>query len=509
MIKDILQKQKIKLRFKYKEATPRILADIVTINFSLILAFFLWYLFSAKFLNYPTEVIRGNYIAFYKNSFYLITLICLFFFYLYGFYTHTRSYRSQYKAWTVFKAVTLSYLAYTFVSYFILRYSFIPRGVTLLAWILTLLTIGGTRLSKDIILKHFRIERKKDPLKFSRKIKNILVVGGAGYIGSVLVKNLCQENYSIRVLDSLIYGEEPLKKLFKNSSFEFLKGDFRNVEFVVKAIKDMDAVVHLGAIVGDPACTVDEDLSLEINTAATMLIRQVCKGYGIKKFIYASTCSVYGATDETIDENSELNPISLYARSKIEAERAIMSMSDSHFAPTIMRISTAFGQSLRPRFDLVVNLLTAKAIKEGKISIYNGFQWRPFIHVEDISNAILMLLDAPIEVIGSEIFNVGSNHMNFQIDDIGEKIKNIVPEAKVENITVDEDPRNYRVSFNKFRNKIGFSCEKTLEEGIIEIKNILEDGSISDYKDPKYNNLDLLKEKGVDKHHSQFKISIS
>jgi len=508
MIRDFIQRQSIKLRFKYREALPRIIVDLIMVNVSLTAAFFFWYILSVRILDYPTDLYK-DYMLFYTKSFYIVSIICLISFYLYGFYTHTRSYRQQYKAWTILKAVSVSYLAFTFISYFILKYSFIPRGVTFLAWAITLLTVGGTRLTKDAFLKHFKIERKKHPLKSVRKVENVLVVGGAGYIGSVLVKNLCHENYKVRVLDSLMYGDQPLKNLYKSSKFEFIKGDFRNVEYVVRTIKDMDAVIHLGAIVGDPACTIDEDLSLEINTAATMLIRQVCKGYGIKKFIYASTCSVYGATDEIINEKSELNPVSLYARSKIEAEKAVLSMSDARFAPTIMRLSTAFGLSFRPRFDLVVNLLTAKAVKEGKISIFNGFQWRPFIHVEDISNAILSLLDAPVGVIGNEIFNVGSNHMNFRIADIGEKIKSVIPQAEVVNTRVEEDPRNYRVSFDKFRNKLGFTCKKSMEEGIIEIKNALEQGLIADYKAAQFSNITLIREKGLEKNHSPFKITIS
>jgi len=429
---------------------------------------------------------------------------------LHGFYTHTRNYQSKYKAWVIFKAVTLSYLTYTFISYFILKYFFIPRGVTFFAWIYTLLTIGGTRLSKDIILKKFTIEKKKTSFKSADRIKNILLIGGAGYIGSVLVKNLLKKNYNVRILDSLIFGYQPLIREFLNApNLEFIKGDFRNVEYVVKTVKDMDAVIHLGAIVGDPACELDEDLSLEINTTATMLIRQVCKGYGIKKFLYASTCSVYGASDEIINEKSKLNPISLYATSKIEAEKAILLLADSSFAPTIMRISTAFGLSYRPRFDLVVNLLTAKAIKEGKITIFNGFQWRPFIHVEDISKAILLFLDTPITVIGGEIFNVGSNNMNHQIYDLAKKINKIIPHAKIEHINNKEDSRNYRVSFDKIRNMIGFSCNKKLEDGVIEIKKALENDLITDYKDPKYNNYDLLKEFGIEKNYFPFKIGIS
>lgn len=508
MIRDTIQRLKIKFKFKYKEALPRVFADFIMINFSLIFAFFIWLLISTNFLDYKLEIYK-KFINNYQNSFYIISLTCLVIFYLFGFYTNTRSYRSQYKAWTIFKAVTLSYLAYTFISYFILKYSFIPRGVTFFAWICTLLTIGGTRLSKEIILKKFKIEKKEDPLKSANRIKNILLVGGAGYIGSVLVKNLLKENYNVRVLDSLICGYQPLEEFLDRPNFEFIKGDFRNVEYVVKTVKEMDAVIHLGAIVGDQACELDEDLSLEINTAATMLIRHVCKGYGIKKFLYASTCSVYGVTEDIIDEKSKLSPASLYARSKIEAEKAIMSMTDSSFAPTIMRISTAFGLSYRPRFDLVVNLLTARAIKEGKFTIFNGFQWRPFIHVEDVSKAILLFLEAPIAVIGGEIFNVGSNNMNYQISAVAAKIKKIMPPTEIEHINNEKDQRSYRVSFDKIRNRIGFSCRKNLEHGIIEIKEALESGLISDYKDPKYSNYALLKELDIEKDYFLSKIGIS
>ncbi len=508
MIRDFIQKLKIKFRLKYKEALPRVIADFLMINFSLILAFFIWFLISTNFLDYKLEIYK-KFINNYQNSFYIISLTCLVIFYLFGFYTHTRGYRSQYKAWTIFRAVTLSYLAYTFFSYFILKYSFIPRGVTFFAWLVTLLTIGGTRLSKDIFLKKFKIEKKEYPLRSVHRIKNVLLVGGAGYIGSVLVKNLLKENYNVRILDSLIFGYQPLEEFLNNSNFEFIKGDFRNVECVVKTVKDMDAVIHLGAIVGDPACELDENLSLEINTTATMLIKQVCKGYGIKKFLYASTCSVYGSSDDAIDEKSKLNPASLYARSKIEAEKAIISITDSSFAPTIMRISTAFGQSYRPRFDLVVNLLTARAVKEGKINIFNGFQWRPFIHVEDISKAILLFLEAPVAVIGGEIFNVGSNNMNYRISDLGDKIKKIIPGTKIVNMPNQEDPRNYKVSFDKIRNRIGFSCRKKLEDGIIEIKQSIDNGLITDYKDPKYSNYALLKELDLEKDYFLYKIEIS
>jgi len=500
MIKNFIFSQKARFKLKYKEALPRIIMDILLINFSLMLSFLLWYVFSIKFLGYNTNIYE-KYIQYYTNSFYFISLTCIIVFFLFGFYTHTRSYRSQYKAWTIFKAVTLSYLVYTFMAYFLLTYTFIPRGITLLAWVVTLLTIGGARLSKVLILRYFSIEKRNVTHKSIRNIKNILVVGGAGYIGSVLVKNLLKENYYVRVLDSLLFEYQPLEGMLKNPRLEFVQGDFRIVEHVVKSVKDMDAVVHLGAIVGDPACSIDEELSLEINTAATHLIKQVCKGFGIKKFLYASTCSVYGATNDLINEKSRLNPVSLYAKSKIDAEKAVLAMTDSTFSPTVLRLSTAFGHSYRPRFDLVVNLLTAKATKEGNFSIYNGFQWRPFIHIEDISRAILLLLEAPAAVTGDEIFNVGSNNMNFQIADLGIKIKEIIPQVQIENIENKEDFRNYRVSFEKFRNILGFSCKRTLEEGILEINQALKTGTISDYKDPKFNNYRFLQGINLEKNN--------
>ena len=507
MIKDFIRRQKMefKLRFRFKDALSRIFADLLLINFSLVFAFVIWFFISTNLLDYEFAVYR-KFVRDYLNSFHIISLTCLIIFYLFGFYTYTRSYRSKYKAWTIFRAITLSYLVYTFISYFILTYSFIPRGVTFIAWLLSLLTVGGIRLSKDILLKKYRIERKGTFPNSTQRIKNILVVGGAGYIGSVLVKNLLKENFNVRVLDSLIFGYQPLKEFLNNPNLEFIKGDFRNVEYIVKTVKHMDAVIHLGAIVGDPACDLNEDLSLEINTAATMLIKQVCKGYGVKKFLYASTCSVYGASDEIINENSKLNPASLYARSKIQAENTVLSMADSSFTPTVMRLSTAFGLSYRPRFDLVVNLLTAKAITDGKISIFNRFQWRPFIHVEDIARAIMLLIDAPIKIVGNEIFNVGSDDMNHQISDVGKKIQGIIPQTQIEYITKNEDPRNYKVSFKKIKSLLGFGCRYSLENGIIEIKQALENGTIVDFRDPKFSNYDLLK--NLDLNESYFPLNI-
>ncbi len=441
----------------------------------------------------------GAYSVFHSiflRSFYLVTIICLIVFYISGFYTHTRSYRSRYKAFTIIRAVTISYLLFVFCSYFLLGYKFIPRGVSFIAWILTMASVGGARLIKTLFLRYYNVEKKRSPLKGSSQVRNVLVIGGAGYIGSVLVNNLIRNNYKVRVLDNLMYGYQPLKKFISERNFEFIKGDFRNVEAVVKSVKDMDAIVHLGAIVGDPACNAAGDISVEINTAATIMIGQACKGFKVNKFLYASSCSVYGASSQLINEKSSLNPVSLYAKTKIDAENALLKMADSTFRPTIMRFATAFGSSYRPRFDLVVNLLTARAMREGKITIFNKDQWRPFIHLVDIASAIILLLESPTEAIGDDIFNIGSNHMNYQIGDLGRIIEKIIPGIIIEVKSTEADTRNYRVSFDKIKNRFGFNCHNSIEDGVKEIKMQLESSEVIDYLEPRFHNHVIIRENG-------------
>jgi nucleoside-diphosphate-sugar epimerase len=259
----------------------------------------------------------------------------------------------------------------------------------------------------------------------------------------------------------------------------------------------MDAVIHLGGLVGDSACALNEELTLEINLMATRMIAEVAKGSDVGRFIFTSTCSVYGANDQMLDERSELKPVSLYARSKIASERVLQKLADDSFAPIILRLSTIYGLSGRPRFDLVVNLLTAKAIVEHEITIFGGEQWRPFLHVDDAARAIMTMLESPLRVVRNQVFNVGSNEQNYKINQVGEIIHGLVPDAAILNKDDAIDPRNYWVNFNKINRTLEFSPEWTVEQGINQVIEAIRSGKIQDYRDSRYSNIKFLKEEGI------------
>ncbi len=267
-----------------------------------------------------------------------------------------------------------------------------------------------------------RIERLFLPAAPDTSIQHVLVIGGAGYIGSALVPKLLDQGYRVRLLDLLLFGKEPISGVLNHPRLELVQADFRRVDEVVRAMRDVDAVIHLGAIVGDPACALDKDLTIEVNLMATRMIAEVAKGCGVKRFIFASTCSVYGASDEILDEGSALNPVSLYARSKIASEQVLLAIADEHFDPVILRFGTIYGLSRRIRFDLVVNLLAAKAVVEHHITIFGGDNWRPFVHVDDAALAIQKVLDAPQALVSQQTFNVGSDEQNYTIQQVGATI---------------------------------------------------------------------------------------
>ena len=184
----------------------------------------------------------------------------------------------------------------------------------------------------------------------------MLVIGGGGYIGSALLPKLLDSGYHVRLLDLLIFGDEPIQKILNHPRLEVRRGDFRHVEQVADALQGVDSVVHLGAIVGDPACNLDEELTIEVNLTATRMIAELAKASGVERLVFASTCSVYGATEEMLDERSIVKPISLYGHTKLASERVLLAMANDRFQPTILRFSTIYGLSGRTRFDLVVNL---------------------------------------------------------------------------------------------------------------------------------------------------------
>ena len=297
----------------------------------------------------------------------------------------------------------------------------------------------------------------------------------------------------MRVLDSLLFGKESLKSVENHLNFELIQGDVRDIQAVVQAMKGCDAVIHLAAIVGDPACDENPELAAEINRAATRMLIDVGRGYGIQRFLLASTCSVYGASEFLMDEHAQVAPISLYARTKLDSERILLESKSTNFHPTILRLATLFGLSPRPRFDLVVNLLTARAIRLGKITIFNGDQWRPFMHVYDAASAFVACLEANnLDVVSGEVFNAGSDDLNYRLSEVAEKISKIIRAVELERVN-NEDRRNYRVSFGKIHARLGFVCERSLEEGIREMAEMVRRSPAEDFSNELFNNRAMVR----------------
>jgi nucleoside-diphosphate-sugar epimerase len=462
----------------------RLVADFVSVNAALFLAFTVWFLFYTVIKRTPqsgrlAEDFRSAALAYWP----LWSLVALLVFHLNGFYTRTRGYAGRYKALVVFRAVTLFVVVFVFVDYFIFRDALLPRGVAFLSWAFVLLSVGGSRYAKMTVLKDYATR----PRTASSRIDRVLVVGGAGYIGSILTAMLLRKGFHVRVLDSLLFSDDALNVVKGHPNFELMHGDVRDIQSVVEAVAECQAVVHLAAIVGDPACEVDRRLSIEINRAATRILIDVARGYDVERFLFASTCSVYGASEFLMDEHSKLNPLSTYARTKADSEQILLEAKSAGFRPTILRLGTVFGLSPRPRFDLVVNLLAARAATLGKITIFNGEQWRPFLHVRDAARAFAMCLEANADVVSGQIFNVGDYALNHKLSEIGDLVARMSPNLVIERIE-NEDRRNYRVSFDKIHTLLGFRCQTTLEEGIREIYDTVHSAKIADFTASQFNN---------------------
>ena len=310
----------------------------------------------------------------------------------------------------------------------------------------------------------------------------ILVTGGAGYLGSVLSRKLLAKGYQVRLIDALWYGRESIDDLIPNKNFELIQDDIRNLVVTVKALKDVDAVIHLASIVGMPASSIEPKSSEEINYLATKNIAELCQLHNINTYIFASTCSVYGSQPETlITEKSPTDPLDFYAQQKYLSERATGWLNK---APTILRFGTLFGSSPRMRFDLVINRFVAQAIKEGKVTVFGGEQYRPFLHVSDASDAIIFSLEKNL----TGTYNVVSE--NLTIKQAAERISKVTG-CKISTSKDNEDKRNYKVSAEKLK-QIGFEPSKTIEDAINEIKQTIDNGQLSNYDDAKYSNYKLL-----------------
>lgn len=326
-----------------------------------------------------------------------------------------------------------------------------------------------------------------------RAQRTVVVTGAAGYIGSLLVRRLLDRDYKVRVVERFLYGDAALRDLWAHPNLALTIADFRQPQGLARVFEGADTVVHLGAIVGDPACAIDDAFTLSTNLEATDLIASICRTVGVPRLVFASTCSVYGASDEVLDEESSLNPVSLYARSKIAAERLLLEHPDTRTAPVVLRFATAYGASYRPRFDLAVNVLTAKAVSEGEATIFGGDQWRPFVHVDDIARALLAAVEAPLGRVAHRVFNVGTDGQNHRLLELGAMIKELVPNAVVRTDDRVVDRRNYHVRFDKIADTLGYQAVHTLRSGIAELALAIG-GPLRHWQDPYHNNHDYLRQ---------------
>ena len=329
----------------------------------------------------------------------------------------------------------------------------------------------------------------------SEKSKNVLVTGGAGYIGIHLVQMLLDDDYDVTILDNFTFGKSSINHIKDHPKLTVMEGDVANIKDLVKAVKNNTYVIALAAIVGDPASSIDAEETLNLNYESSKILTEICNFYEVEKLVFASSCSVYGAsTSGYLTEDSPLNPVSLYARTRIYSENYILDNSKIT-SPTILRLSTVFGFSPRMRYDLVVNTLLIRALRDKKFSVFGGDQWRPFVHCNDVARAFKLVIESDKKETHKQIFNVGSDDMNFTIDQIGDKVSTKFPEAEYNTVDEDVDKRNYKVSFNKIVTQLGFEKNYDIEMGLDEmIEKINEDDSLLDYEDKVYSNFSQLKD---------------
>lgn len=324
-------------------------------------------------------------------------------------------------------------------------------------------------------------------------MSKVLVTGGAGYIGSVLVRLLLKDGFEVRVVDSLKFGGEALYDVAQDPSFEFMKGDLRNEADVEKAVQGVDMIAHLAAIVGDPACSKFPEEAREVNWDASTKLFEKAEKAGVKRFVFASTCSNYGKMadpDSFVDENSELRPVSLYAELKVKFEKFLLEQQKtSKICATALRFSTVYGMSPRIRFDLTVNEFTRNVCEKGEQEIWGPQFNRPYCHVDDLARSVILVLKSPEEKVRGQVFNVGDTKENYSKRMLMEEIQKQIPSAKAIYVEKSEDPRDYRVNCDKIRDELGFTITKRVPDGIREIAKLMQSGIIADPYSEKFRNI--------------------
>lgn len=332
----------------------------------------------------------------------------------------------------------------------------------------------------------------------STSYKKILVVGGAGYVGSVLVHELLERGYAVKVFDRLYYGDRGLKEVMDRVELEV--GDMRTMEPAV--LEDVDAVINLGGLSNDPTAEYNPKANYEMNTVATGSLAQLCKEMGVKRYIFASSCSIYdvGEGDDTrdvlLDETCEVNPKAAYSRSKHDAEKILLSMTGEDFCPVILRKGTIYGFSARMRYDLVVNTFVKSALDKGYMTIFfGGEMWRPLIEVRDAAKAYIRCLQADEEVVKGQVFNI--SYRNFRISELALHVREALKESGMDaDIRVDyryRGVRSYRVSTEKAEKALGFKPTISVQESVQEMVEKIKEYGYTDFDNPIYYNIRWMK----------------
>lgn len=336
-----------------------------------------------------------------------------------------------------------------------------------------------------------------------RRFERVLVTGGAGYVGAVLVPQLLNEGYKVRVLDLYIYGKEPLSAVRGNPNLEEIEGDIRDTDLVKRSLAGCDAVIHLACISNDPSVELDEALSRTINYEAFIPLVKLARDAGVKRFIHASSGSVYGVSDDpNVTEEHPLVPVSLYNKFKAMCEPILLEAQSPTFVPVIVRPATICGYSPRQRLDLTVNILTNHAVNAGKITVFGGSQMRPNLHMQDMVDLYKLLLridDAPI---AGQIFNAA--YQNYSVMETAKIVRGVVMQEMPEKgeipivTTPSDDIRSYHISSEKIRRVLGFTPRFTIEDGARDLIKAFRAGLLPDsLTDDRYFNIKRMKKLGL------------